>query len=107
MIYLVSYDLSPRQPPNGGRRVFGPRETVMYPFHQELERSPSWWHYIDKTWLVCTDETLEQLSQRLCQHLGPTDMLLITEFRGEYSGFLPPEAWNWIEEKMSATELVT
>jgi hypothetical protein len=34
-------------------------------------------------------------------------MLLITEFRGEYSGFLPPEAWNWIEEKMSATELVS
>ena len=104
MIYLVSYDLAPRQLPNGGRRVFGPRETAMYPFHQELERSPSWWHYIDKTWLISTDETLEQLSQRLRQHLGPEDMLLITRFSSECAGVLPPEAWDWIEEKMSAAK---
>ncbi len=101
MIYLVSYDLPLMpQPPSS----FIPHPS--HPLYQELERARSWWHYLDKTWLISTEETLGELVKRLQQHLGPTDKLLVVKFRGEYAGALPPEAWEWIEQRMSAGELV-
>lgn len=105
MIYLVAYDLAPR------RRLLmrltrPPMSSGLHPFYQELEQSRSWLHYLDKTWLISTEETLQQLDQRLRQHIAPTDKLLIVKFSGEYAGWLPKEAWQWIDERMSAGELV-
>jgi hypothetical protein len=99
VIYLVTYDLGPSR---GGVVSI----TRRHKFYQEFEESRSWWHFLDKTWLISTEETLEELDKRLRQHLGPTDKLLIVKFRGEYAGSLPSEAWEWIEERMSAGELV-
>ena len=101
MIYLVSYDLvlMPRRP-----SPFKPPPP--HPLYQELKQCRSWWYYLDKTWLISTEETLEQVDKRLRQHLGPTDKLLIVKFHGEYAGTLPVEAWQWIEERMSVGELV-
>jgi hypothetical protein len=104
VIYNVSFDLAPLQRPPG--RVIIRRGSLVHPFYQELKGSRSWWHYLDNTWLISTDESLAQLDQRLRQHLGPTDKLLIVKFHGEYAGTLPDEAWQWIEERMSLGELV-
>jgi len=105
MIYLVTYDLAlVPQPP------FSFMPPPPHPLHRELQQlkgSRSWWHYLDKTWLISTDETLEQVNERLRRHLRDTDKLLIVKFRGEYAGWLPKEAWQWIEERMSAGELVS
>jgi hypothetical protein len=101
VIYLVSYDLVLMpQPP------FSSIPPPPHPLYQELKRCRSWWHYLDKTWLISTQETLDQVDKRLRQHLGPTDKLLILKFHGEYAGTLPEEAWGWMEERMSVGELV-
>ena len=101
MIYVVSYDLTPRPV----MRVTKPKDNRIQLFYQELEDSRSWWHYLEKTWLISTDETLKELDSRLRRHLEPTDKLLVVIFHGEYAGTLPNEAWEWIEERMSAGEL--
>ena len=105
MVYLVSYDLVS----NRNRsviRVTKPRGAAVHPFFQELENSRSWWHYLDNTWLISTDETLKELDRRLRQHLDPTDKLLMVKLHGEYAGTLPEEAWEWIEDRIAEGELV-
>ena len=90
MIYNVSYDL----------------QTTLFrnvtPFLQELQRTDggrTWWHFLTNTWLLSTPETAQQLFERLQPHLQAGDRLLILGATSEHSGFLPPEAWQWIQER--------
>lgn len=90
MIYVVSYDLAP----NIFRNVT--------PFHQELERTDegrTWWHFLTNTWLIATWETQQQVFERLQPHVKPNDRLLIMGVTPDYSGFLPQEAWQWIQQQ--------
>ena len=102
MIYIVNCDLAPR----GVRLVIGPNKPTHNDFYIELQSSEDWWHYIDKTWLISTDESLAELHERLSRHLVSEDKLLITRFQGDYAGLLTPEAWNWIDEHMKLGEVV-
>jgi hypothetical protein len=104
MIYLVTYDLAlVPQPPFS---FIPPPPHPLYQELQHLKGSRSWWHYLDKTWLLSTEESLQELDKRLRRHLRDTDKLLIVKLGGAYAGLLPSEAWEWIEERMSAGELV-
>lgn len=98
MIYVVSYDL-PRGP-------FGPS---IQPFTQELERIPpayTWWHFLERTWLIATPERIQDIDMRLRQHIQVNDRLLIFALpQGfpniNYAGWLPREAWDWIQQRQS------
>ena len=93
MIFVVSYDLSP-----------GILRDVT-PFLQELQNTESgrtWWHFLTNTWLIATDETAQQLFARLQAHLKPDDRVLVMGVTQEHSGWLPQEAWKWIQEQASA-----
>jgi len=94
MIYVVNYDLP--------RGLFG---RSPQPLYDELFSSRGWWHYLDKTWLVSTLETMEELYQRLLPHLNETDKILITELTKDYYGQLPQEAWDWISERIQNGEI--
>ena len=99
MIYVVSYDLAPI--PSRRRQRKSPSEPNPKFFIEELEESRSWWHYLENTWLISTNESLAQLDERLRQHLRQTDKLLIIPFNGKYAGFLDNEAWDWIDERVA------
>jgi len=92
MLYVVSYELA--------TQLF--RNTSA--FTDEIQRSRSWMHYIDNTWIISTDETIEQLYSRLREHLIDQDLLLIMNTDGISAGWLPEEAWNWIQERINAGE---
>ncbi|MEI6191079.1 MAG: hypothetical protein WCP24_01755, partial [bacterium] len=57
-----------------------------------------WWHYLDSTWIVKSTLTPQQIYQRI----GPglllqNDFILVIEIvPGNKFGWLPQEAWNWI-----------
>ena len=87
MVYLVSYDLKPSFLRDARS------------FYQELEQSPGWWHYLDRTWMIVTNETERQVYDRLRRHLNDNDLLLIISVRPPYTGQLPPEAWEWVEQQ--------
>lgn len=90
MLYVVSYSLQPK------------RDST--PILEELQKSPNWCHFIDETWLVATTETPEQLAARLYPRFLKTDRILIIQFTSfaAYYGWLPPEAWNWINANRNA-----
>ena len=82
-VYNVSYDLD-----KPGQNYDG--------LIAELKKSPKWWHYLKSTWLVLTDESADQLWNRLGRHLDRTDNVLVIQVGRDYSGWLPKEAWDWI-----------
>jgi len=96
MIYLISYDL-----PRGLLRPS--REPLL----DEIVSPPTrdWMHYLDKTWLVSTPETVDDLNNRLGQWLRPNDKLLVVEFSRNFAGFLPEDAWDWVNERIDAGDL--
>jgi hypothetical protein len=83
-VYAVNYDL----------RVYG---TPNYAdLEAELKRSPNWWHYLQSTWLIATDETATELWNRIAPHVRKIDSVLIIEVCQNVSGWLPQKAWEWI-----------
>lgn len=85
MAFLVTYDLC-----NQGKKYEG--------LYKELKNSPGWWHYLDSTWLISTKESPKELYNRLAIHLDESDSLLIIEVKRNYYGWLPEEAFPWMQK---------
>ena len=85
MVHVVSYDL--RKP---GKDYKG--------LSEELQRSPSWWHYLESTWLIATSEDVNQLYNRLRIHLDVNDSILVIQAGTDVQGWLPEEAHEWIQQ---------
>ena len=84
-VFCVSYDLSK---PNRNYNSL----------YDELKKSKSWWHYLQSTWLIFTDESADTLAQRLLKHLDKDDSLLVIEVNKDRQGWLPNKAWEWIKD---------
>jgi hypothetical protein len=67
---------------------------------EEMERCPSWWHYLDDSWLVNTEENATQLYNRLAPYLEGGDSILIVQAGKDIQGWLPDDAWKWIEREL-------
>lgn len=68
------------------------------PLYEAIKQSPKWWHFLETTWLVYTSESSEQIMNRLTPHIVSGDFLLIIEVRKNSNGWLPKEAWEWINQ---------
>ncbi len=87
MVYVVSYDL--RKPGQDYKGLF-----------DELQASPSWWHYLESTWLIATSESANDLYNRLRMHLDRGDSILIIQAGTDVQGWLPEAAWKWIHQNL-------
>ena len=87
-IYIVTYTLQP----------WLLRDTTA--IDRELQRLPNWSHWINNTWLIATNEVADVLYTRMRGNFLETDRLLIAplDVQSEFAGWLPQEAWGWIEE---------
>ena len=81
--YLVSYDLN------------GPVPSYER-FFNELKQSVNWWHYLNSTWIVVRYESLVELAPKLRGLIFNNDRLLIVPAKGPADGWLPKDAWDWI-----------
>jgi hypothetical protein len=82
-VYVVSYELGKNKSHIG--------------LFEQLKASSRWWHYIDSTWLIATEENAEQLYNRLRPHLDKEeDSILVIEAGADREGWLPKKAWEWI-----------
>ena len=67
-------------------------------FYGELKKTRTWWHYLESTWLLHTDETAKDIFHRLAPYIDEQDHLLIIEAGHDRHGWLPKKAWPWIEK---------
>ena len=81
--YAINYDL----------KTPGRNYNELY---EEIKKSPRWWHFLESTWLIITDETPTQVWNRIGKHIDNNDYMLIIEVRDNVNGWLPKEAWDWI-----------
>jgi hypothetical protein len=86
-VYCVSYDLNKA----------GQNYNALY---EELKKAGTWWHYLDSTWLIDTSLTAQSLSDRLLKHIDSNDRLLVIKVTRDYQGYLPKEAWDWINQRV-------
>jgi hypothetical protein len=85
---LVSYDLkTPGADYNG--------------FYDVLKECPAWWHHLESTWFVVTNDTPDELYDKLEQHLRPADNLIIlTVHAAPRQGWLQKRAWKWLDKHL-------
>lgn len=86
MLYVLTYTLRPKRDVTALATI--------------IQQSPNWAHYIDDTWFISTSESIKVLYDRIRLFFRQTDSLLITELKFDtpYYGWLPKEAWDWIEQ---------
>ena len=85
-VYSVNYDLRIKKNPD------------YEGLYEEIKRCPAWWHHLESTWLIATDETPEQVYNRLAPHMHRDDSILVIEVTNNYSGWLPPKASEWLRQ---------
>lgn len=88
MLYLISYDLK-----SADRNYDG-----LYKAIKGLGRK--WWHYLDSTWFIVTDSSINQCSEILRKEIDGNDLLLILDVTNypEANGWLPSKAWEWLTD---------
>jgi hypothetical protein len=59
-----------------------------------------WWHYFDTTWIVSTTRGASEYAKLLYPHIETTDRLLVVRITKEHQGWLPKDAWNWLNERI-------
>lgn len=87
MILIISYDLK------GSAATHAPL------FEAIKSNSDAWWHYLPGTWLVKSTHTPEQYFNFLEPHMKKDtgDRIMVTVMSMPYWGWMPKEAWDWIE----------
>ena len=89
-VYLISYNLN----------TSNQNYDRLYEHIKEI--SSSWWHHLDSTWLIQTHiYNASQIANILKKEIHDSDDLLVIKVSKDYSGWLPKEAWQWIEHMLS------
>jgi hypothetical protein len=70
------------------------------PFFEAIKANATeWWHFMDSTWIVNTTHGAHQFAQLLYPCIETSDRLLVARLQGEHQGWLPTEAWMWLNNK--------
>ena len=84
--YLITYDLKNKHVRNYENLYFA------------IKSLGQWWHYLDSTWIIKTNlNSSQQIWNYLAQHIVTNDHLLIIKIdTSDKWGWLPQDAWNWL-----------
>lgn len=84
-VYLITYDL---------KKASGHDYTKL---HDEIKSfGTNRWHYLESTWLVETSLTADAMSERIRAIYQPEYHLVYKLTKADKQGWLPKEAWDWI-----------
>lgn len=70
------------------------------PFFQALQQQGEWWHFIESTWLISTKRTPQEVYSAVVGNITTSDALMIVPITRPYWGYLPKEAWDWIDKHL-------
>ncbi len=87
MIYLITYDL--KSP--------GKDYNTLY---DTIKSSSYWWHYLESTWIIQTNQPIEYWSDKIRNVIDQNDLFMIVDITKQpRQGWLKKSAWEWIREK--------
>ena len=79
--YMVGYDLN--------KPVQNYTELI-----DAIKSYGTWWHHLDSTWIIKTDQTPVEVRDNLAQHIDSNDELLVAAISA-------PAAWHGFNDKGS------
>jgi hypothetical protein len=88
MILIFTYDLK-------GKRDYTP-------FYEAIKQQGVWWHYLASTWLISTSKDAEAVALAVRPYMDNQDFLLVAPMGTPYNGWLPAQAWEWINNQINA-----
>jgi hypothetical protein len=63
--YVVGYDIHPTKGETYGELI------------EALKKYDYWWHHLDSTWLIVTDDKASTIRDNLKQHMKSDDQLIV------------------------------
>jgi hypothetical protein len=70
------------------------------PLYESIKaNSVSWWHYLDDVWIVNSIISADEFAKKLYPYITKDDRLLVVKLTAEHQGWLPPDAWKWLNEQ--------
>jgi hypothetical protein len=66
-------------------------------FYEAIKAQGTWWHYLPSTWLIVTSKTPSEITKALRVCLLTGDHLFVGTLQDGYSGWLPKDAWEWLQ----------
>lgn len=63
---------------------------------QVLKSTGTWWHHLEGVWLVRTPESPQVWYEKVKPYLDSDESFLVIEVHGNYQGWLPKQAWEWL-----------
>ena len=63
-----------------------------------LERYPSYWHCLNSTWLIVSDDTAPEISRNLRKHILKDDKLLVMRYGKNLRGRGASASWVGFED---------
>ncbi len=88
MIYAVNYDL--KKP--------GQNYNDLY---TAIKGCGDWWHHLGSTWLLDTNLDASGIWKKIEPHVDKNDSFLIIGVTRDYTGWLPKDAWEWLDARRS------
>lgn len=67
--------------------------------HGEIKTLGEWWHYLESCWLLNSSLDADVISDRLRSKIDSNDRLLVINVGRNYAGWLPQDAWAWIQAR--------
>ena len=64
--------------------------------YNAIKSCGKYWHYLDSTWIVVSNESSQQVWNMLAPNIDKSDFVLVIEVRRDCYGWLPKDAWDWI-----------
>lgn len=72
--------------------------------YDKIKSLGSWMHHLEFTWFVApsTERSAEDIFTQLQPFIDKEDdYMLVVEVTSNYQGWLPDEAWDWMNERIS------
>ncbi|HRV05234.1 MAG TPA: hypothetical protein P5025_09405, partial [Candidatus Ratteibacteria bacterium] len=67
--------------------------------YNTIKSADSWWHYLESTWLIKTNQNPSAWTDKIKRVIDPNDYLFVVDISGKsYNGWLPQKAWDWINQ---------
>ncbi|MAT96869.1 MAG: SinR family protein [Anaerolineaceae bacterium] len=69
--------------------------------HDAIKAYDNWWHYLDSTWIIVTEDSAATVRDNLKAHIDSGDELLVAKLSGEaaWTGFVEKGS-TWLKNNL-------
>ena len=76
--------------------------------YNAIKQFGAWWHYLNNSWIVRTQQQLDLMVETLRAHIAQGDHFMIVDISNmPRNGWMPRDAWEWLRNHEADTNTGT